>query len=213
VTDLSYWLLFFSAALALTLSPGPDMIYILSRTTAQGAKAGIAATAGVCSGAFVHVFATALGLSAILLASSAAFTVVKTIGAAYLVYLGVRALRAKGGSAQLSPRATPGAVTSWQAYRDGVLIDVLNPKVAIFFMAFLPQFVRPEAGSTAIQLIVLGTMVIALGFVVNSLLALAAARTIGFFKARPMASTWLNRVFGSLLITLGCRLALSARTG
>lgn len=122
---------FFSAALALNLAPGPDFIYILSRTIAQGAKIGIASSLGVCAGAFVHVVAAALGLSAILATSALAFSVVKYIGAAYLVYLGIQALRSKGMNLNTSTMETPD-VSTWQAFKQGMLVDILNPKVAIF---------------------------------------------------------------------------------
>lgn len=206
--DLSYWLVFLTAALALNISPGPDLIYILSRTIAQGEKIGLASAAGVCSGALVHVLAATLGLSALLMTSAIAFSIVKYIGAAYLIYLGIQALRSGGSSFDFTASDLP-KVTPWQAYRQGVLVDVLNPKVAIFFMAFLPQFVRAELGSPTLQLLLLGGVVIVVSIIVESLFVLAAARTTGFFRQNPRASIWLDRLMGSILLTLGFRLALS----
>ena len=203
----SYWLIFFSAALAINISPGPDMIYIISRTIAQGRKIGIASSLGVCSGALVHVFAAALGLSAILATSAAAFTVVKYVGAAYLIYLGIQSLRSKGISFDVPVRESV-QITAWQAFRQGAMVDVLNPKVAIFFMAFLPQFVRPELGHDALQIVVLGGFVILVAVVVESFIVITAARTTAFFRRNRRLSIWLDRFLGSVLIGLGIRLAL-----
>lgn len=206
--DFSYWLVFFSAALALNLAPGPDLIYILSRTIAQGRSIGIASSLGVCSGALVHVIAAALGLSAILAASATAFSVVKYVGAAYLLYLGIQSFRSAGASLDVEKSDAP-AVSPWQAFRQGMLVDILNPKVAIFFMAFLPQFVRPEIGHTSGQLLGLGTLVIFVAIVVEVIFVLAAAQITGILRNNRRFSVWLDRLLGSILISLGLRLALS----
>jgi len=209
VTDLNYWLVFFTAAIALNVSPGPDLIYILSRTIARGAKVGLASAAGVCSGAVVHVLAAAFGLSAILAASATAFSIVKYVGAAYLLYLGVQVLKSQGGALELTTQNETVAVTPWQAFRQGVLVDVLNPKAAIFFMAFLPQFVRQDHGDSSVQLIVLGLLVIFVAIVIESLFVLAAARSTQFFRRNPRVSVWLDRALGTIFISLGIRLALT----
>lgn len=203
----SYWLLFLSAAIAINITPGPDMIYILSRTIAQGRKIGIASSFGVCSGALVHIFAAAFGLSAILLTSAIAFVVVKYLGAAYLIYLGLQALRSKGVSFDI-PVEKQVQSTFWKAFRQGALIDILNPKVAIFFMAFLPQFVRPELGHASAQILILGFLVNLVGVVIESFLVLTAAQTTNFFRNNSQFSILLDRVLGSMLIGLGIRLAL-----
>lgn len=208
MVELTYWFVFFSAALALNLSPGPDLIYILSRTIAHGRRVGLASTAGVCTGAFVHVLAASIGLSAILATSETAFMVVKYVGAAYLIYLGVKSLRSVGATFN-SARDTETGVSLWRAFRQGVLIDVLNPKVAMFFMAFLPQFVRPGHGSESIQLVMLGTLVIGVAIVVESCFVLAASKATNFFRVNPTASVWLDRFLGSVLIGFGVRLAMS----
>jgi RhtB (resistance to homoserine/threonine) family protein len=206
--DTTYWLVFLTAAVALNISPGPDLLYILSRTVAQGRRVGLASAAGVCTGAFVHVVAAALGLSAILATSAGAFNLVKYVGAAYLIYLGLKALRSAGTS--FTPHAAPvPRVSAALAFRQGVLIDVLNPKVAIFFMAFLPQFVRPEAGNVTMQLLFLGSLVVGVAIIIESAFVLAAAKTTGFFRTHRKASVWLDRMMGSVLIALGVRLALS----
>jgi RhtB (resistance to homoserine/threonine) family protein len=208
MVELTYWLVFFSAAVALNLSPGPDLIYVLSRTIAHGRRVGLASAAEVWIGAFVHVLAASVGLSAILATSATAFAVVKYVGAAYLIYLGVKSLRAAGATFNLA-KDTEADISLWRAFRQGVLIDVLNPKVAVFFMAFLPQFVRPGHGSALIQLVMLGTLIICVAVVVETCLVLAASKATNFFRANPTASVWLDRVLGSVLIGLGIRLALS----
>ena len=204
----SYWLLFFSAAFAINISPGPDLIYILSKTIAQGRKIGIISSLGIWSGALVHVFAAALGLSAILATSAVAFSLVKYIGAAYLVFLGIQALRSKGMSFEMPVTTDRIEVTAWKAFRQGALVDILNPKVAIFFMAFLPQFIRPELGHNSIQIIILGALVILVAIPVEFLVVLTAAQTTGFFRKKRKLSVWLDRILGSVLIGLGIRLAL-----
>jgi len=204
----SYWLLFLSAAIAINITPGPDMIYILSRTIAQGRKIGIASSFGVCSGALVHIFAAAFGLSAILATSAMAFSVIKYVGAAYLVYLGIQAFRSKGVSFDI-PVKKQVQSTFWKAYRQGALIDILNPKVAIFFMAFLPQFVRPELGHASAQILILGFLVNLVGVIIESFLVLTAAQTTTFFRNNSHFTTWIDRVLGSVLIGLGIRLAFT----
>ena len=204
----SYWLLFFSAAIAINISPGPDMVYIISRTIAQGRKAGIASIFGLGSGALVYVFATALGLSALLAASVIAFSIVKYVGAAYLIYLGIKSLRSKGATFDI-PVQKGLISTPWEAFKQGVLVDILNPKVAIFFMAFLPQFVRPELGYTSVQIIVLGVLVILVAIVIESFIVLTAAQTTSLFRKNRRLSVWLDRILGSVLIGLGLRLALT----
>ncbi len=206
MTDFAYWTVFFAAALALNLSPGPDLIYVVSRTVAQGTKVGLASAAGLWTGAFVHVLAVAFGLSTILTTSAKAFAVVKYAGAVYLAYLGVQALRSRGVRFDLPASKEP-RVTPAHAYRQGILVDLLNPKVAVFFMAFLPQFVRPGHGNPAMQLIGLGTLVILVAIPVESFCVVAAAHTTVFFRQHPRTAVALDRLLGSILVTLAGRLA------
>jgi len=208
--DPAFWLVFFSAALALNLSPGPDLLFILSRTLSGGRRVGVASACGVCSGALVHVAAAALGISAILATSAMAFAVVKYVGAAYLLYLGIQALRSAGADMRLTSGEAP-RTTAWQAYRQGILVDILNPKVAIFFMAFLPQFVRPDQGAVALQLLVLGVLIVLVAIVVECMLVLLAARASSALRGNRRLSRWLDRVLGSMLIGLGIRLGLAER--
>ncbi len=209
--SISYWVLFFSAALAINISPGPDLIYILSKTIAGGRKVGVASSLGVCTGAMVHVFAAALGLSALLATSAIAFSVVKYVGAAYLIYLGIQAFKSKGDTFDKIDAKNP-KTTPWQAFKQGTLVDILNPKVAIFFMAFLPQFVRSELGHTSVQIIILGGLVIFVAIIVEFTIVIVAAQTTNFFRRNRKYSILLDRISGSVLVGLGIRLALTENT-
>ena len=206
--DFSFWFVFLSAAVLLTLSPGPDLLYILSRTITHGRRIGIASSLGVCSGAFFHVVAAALGISAILATSAMAFTIVKYIGAVYLIYLGYKAFKSAGSNFQISsPNVSQ--VSFWSAFKQGMLIDVLNPKVAVFFMAFLPQFIRPAEGSITFQLIFLGLIVILVGLILEFFLIVLVERTTKFFRDSNAIGVWLDRALGTILVGLGVRLALT----
>jgi threonine/homoserine/homoserine lactone efflux protein len=211
MTDFSYWIVFFCAALVLNLVPGPDLIYILSRTVAQGARIGVASSLGVCTGALFHVLAAVLGLSAILTTSALAFSVVKYLGAAYLIYLGILALRSGAPLLEVSASEVS-SITPWSAFCQAVLVDILNPKVAIFFMAFLPQFVRAEMGHPALQIVALGLLVIFVGAVVELSLVFMAARATRYLRGNARVGVWLGRLLGSIFLSLGVRLVLSERT-
>lgn len=186
------------------------MIYIISRTIAHGRRVGLASAAGVCTGALFHVFAAAAGISAILATSPIAFNVAKYVGAAYLLFLGGQSFRSKGMVVdEPSSSAIIQKVSPFRAYGQGVLIDALNPKVAIFFMAFLPQFVRPEFGNVTMQLVGLGMLVILVAIVVESGFVLTAAYSTTFFRRHPATSAWLDRALGGILVVLAIRLALA----
>jgi threonine/homoserine/homoserine lactone efflux protein len=208
--DLNHWIVFFTAALALNVSPGPDIAYIVSNTVAQGKRHGFAASFGVCSGAIVHVLAAAFGLSAILAASALAFAAVKWVGAAYLIYLGIHALMTAGSGFAIHGTARKGRST-FAIFRQGFMIDVLNPKVAVFFMAFLPQFADPDVGHVPLQLVLHGGLVIAVGLMVEALIVLIAARFTEALRSNPRIGLWLDRALGTILIGLGVRLALQQR--
>lgn len=156
----------------------------------------------------MHVLAAALGLSAILASSALAFNVVKYIGAAYLFYLGIQSLMSKGLSFNV-PAQNGAATTAWKAFQQGVFIDLLNPKAAMFFMAFLPQFVRPELGHSSLQIFVLGFLVILLAIPIEFSIVLTASKTTNFIRNNQKISVWLDRLLGSVLIGLGVRLALT----
>lgn len=200
-------LIFLGASILLDISPGPDTLYVLTRTVAQGRRAGILSSIGVCSGALVHVSAAALGLSVVLATSATAFMAVKYAGAAYLIYLGIRSLRARQ-ALTIEKDARPTRASGWKVFRDGVVIDVLNPKPALFFMAFLPQFVHPAAGHATLQFFALGLIVIAIALAWETLLVLFAHGISRRLSGNRTVSRWMNRIVGTVFIGLGIRLAL-----
>jgi threonine/homoserine/homoserine lactone efflux protein len=206
--DTSYWFLFLSAALALNLSPGPDLLYVLSRTLGHGRRVGLAAVAGVCSGALVHVAAAALGLSLLLATAPTLFALLTFVGAAYLVWLGVSMWRFAGAAFLPNATAQQG-VSAGQAFWQGVLVDVLNPKVVVFFMAFLPQFVREGHGSATAQLLLLGTLVVLGAFVVETLAVLGADQLAAWLRSNTGVTLWLERILGGIMVLLGLTLAFS----
>lgn len=200
------WLFVLSAFL-LNVTPGPDTLYIVGRSTAQGLRGGVLAALGIGAGALVHISAAALGLSAILAASATAFTVVKLIGAAYLLYVGVGLIRSARESAR--PAASTSRTFSMRGiFFQGFLTNVLNPKVALFFLAFLPQFVAADAPSKALAFLLLGVIFDFNGTLWNLFVAWSAAR---LNKLAPSAAfkTWFNRCVGALFIGVGIRLALA----
>lgn len=205
-----YWL-FALTGLLLNLTPGQDTFYIIGSSLAHGRRIGIASALGICAGCLVHTLGAALGLSAILQTSATAFLVVKLAGAAYLVYLGGRALLARPQAMTLEGESAD--VTAATAFARGVMTNVLNPKVALFFLALLPQFVDGGADGTARieAFVLLGLTFIATGTVWCTILALAAARVRSAFARRPGAYVALTRASGALFVALGLRLAVSER--
>jgi threonine/homoserine/homoserine lactone efflux protein len=203
-----YWL-FVAAGVLLNLAPGQDTFYILGSSIARGRRIGIASALGISAGCIVHTLAAALGLSAILATSATAFTVVKLAGAAYLIYLGVRALI--GPADAPSATAAAGTTGAALAFRRGVLTNVMNPKVALFFLALLPQFIDPASETKVAAFIALGLTFVATGTVWCLVLALAAARVRGFFAGHPRAFVHMSRAVGAVFVLLGVRLAVSER--
>jgi threonine/homoserine/homoserine lactone efflux protein len=204
--ELHTYLLFIGAVVVLCAVPGPDLAYLLARTITQGRRAGLVAAIGINVGAYVHVFAAVLGLSAILATSSTVFTVLKWIGACYLVWIGVRALMTRSAPMTVSDTHKP-AVNVRRIFWEGFLCDALNPKVAIFFLAFLPQFVTKDSEiGTTTQLLLLGVTcnVVAIGF--NFMLVFCASAATSALRKRSAWLTWLNRAAGALFIGLGIRL-------
>ena len=199
--------LFMAAGLALNLTPGPDMLYVAARAAAEGRAAGIASTLGIATGTLVHIALVAFGLTALLAAVPVAYTAVRLAGAAYLVYLGVRTLLRPGGLAERT--LTP--ASRWAVFRQGVVTNVLNPKVALFFLAFLPQFVDPARGSAGLQVLALGLLFDASGTLVLLAVALGASRAAGRLRRSAGAARWLERATGILFVGLGLRLAVASR--
>lgn len=208
--SLVHWSTFFTAALLLNLSPGPDIAFILGQTARNGRQGGFSAMFGIWSGAFLHVIMAAVGLSAILATSAMAFSVVKWAGAAYLIWLGIQALRSGGGS--FVADTGPGRASGWSIFCQGMLVSALNPKVAIFFLAFLPQFVVVGAGPASAQLFLHGVLIIAVAAIIEPLIVLAGARLVAGLKQSRRLALWMDRGLGTLFIALGVRLAMSERS-
>ncbi len=205
-TELGWFAL---AALVLVLTPGPNMIYCISRTLCQGRAAGLVSLAGVLLGFVAHLLAATLGLSAVLMAVPIAFTAIKVAGAAYLLWLAWQAVR-PGGSSPFQPRELPRDSTA-RLFQMGLVTNLLNPKVAMFCLSLLPQFLHPERGSVLLQSIQLGATQIAVSGTVNSLLILGAGG-ISAFLAR--SAGWLRAqryIMGSVLGALAVRIAMEER--
>ncbi|HEY0801960.1 MAG TPA: LysE family translocator [Steroidobacteraceae bacterium] len=201
--------LFVLSGLLLSITPGPDTLYIVGRSTTQGWRAGAVAALGIGAGTLVHICAAALGLSAILSASATAFTAVKYIGAAYLLYVGVSLI----GSAGLARSSTSAIVVRpaplRRIFMQGFLTNVLNPKVALFFLAFLPQFVAPDASSKPLAFLFLGAVFDFNGTLWNLLVAWSTARLSSKLGPSPAFKRWFNRCVGGLFVFIGIRLALT----
>jgi threonine/homoserine/homoserine lactone efflux protein len=207
VPDATTFLLFAAASLAFLAIPGPSVFYIVTRSLAQGRRAGVTSMLGVQAGGLVHVVAAAIGVSAVIATSATAFTIVKYAGAAYLILLGVRKLLAPGGEA-IEPEQRGNATRS-RLFWQGVIVNVLNPKTALFFLAFLPQFVDPAAGPIAPQMLVLGTLLIGLGVVSDGTYALIAAGAGRKLRETTAARRMLDRLTGGVFIGLGLAAALA----
>lgn len=202
-----YWL-FIATAILLVITPGQDTFFILGRSLSAGRSSGIAAALGISAGSVIHTFAAALGLSALLATSPYAFMAVKLAGAAYLIYIGVRALLSRGNGLPGNEDARRGDTDGrWSAFRQGVLSNLLNPKVALFFLALMPQFIEAGSPHKVGAFLVLGLTFVALGVVWCVVLAVAAAKLRGAFLRRPSMANVLNKVAGAMFIALGLKLA------
>ena len=210
--DSTQLLVFIAAGWLLNLTPGPDVLYIVSSALKSGVRAGIVAALGIVSGCFVHVFAAALGVGALLATSATAFTLLKWAGAAYLMWMGVKLLLAKGGGSSIAPAgvsAEVAAVNLWRVYRQGFLTNALNPKVALFFLAFVPQFIAPGTEDKVTAFLLLGLL-----FNLNSLpINFGYAWLAGWASSRvgavQRAMHWMDRAAGLMFIGFGLNLALS----
>ncbi|MEA2887437.1 MAG: hypothetical protein QOD11_1797 [Bradyrhizobium sp.] len=202
--------LFILSGLLLNITPGPDTAYIVGRGVQMGWRGGAAAALGISAGCLVHVFAAAIGLSALLAASSVAFTAIKLLGAAYLLYIGIRMLLAHPTANDDAP--TIGAadrLSLRQVFWQGALTNMLNPKVALFFLAFLPQFVAVDAPGKALAFIVLGFIFIFNGTMWCLGVAAFAAKAAGRLRRSSRAVLWINRALGGVFIALGIRVAMT----
>lgn len=204
--ELSTLLFFATAALALTMTPGPDMLLIASRSAAQGRVAGLATWAGIAAGTYFHALAAALGLSQLFLAVPVAYDIVRYIGAAYLLYLAWGAFTA---NTPTNPKTTKKRAnqTVTRMFRQGFLTNLLNPKMAIFVLALFPQFVTPQSGSVALQIMVLATVLNGIGFFVNGAVILAASRVSHSLSQSGMLAKWSQYALGTVFAALAARLA------
>lgn len=204
--NLAHWITFFTAAVLLNLSPGPDMIFIVTQTSRRGIRSGFASVFGIWIGTFVHVIFAALGLSAILMTSAMAFSIIKWIGAIYLIWIGIQSIRSKGSN---NFQIDDGITTKnlHKSLRQGFLVSLLNPKVAIFFLAFLPQFVEPNAGTVSSQLFLHGSLIIVVAAFIEIPMILISGKLITYLNKNEKVSVWIDRGLGSLLVLLGLKLA------
>jgi threonine/homoserine/homoserine lactone efflux protein len=199
---------FTAAAMALNVTPGPSIVYVMSRSFGQGRTAGLVSALGLGTGSLLHAIAAALGLSTIVAYSPVVYAVVKYLGAAYLVYLGVSFLRQR--TVRTADAVLP-HLSLTRVYWQGVLTEVLNPKIALFFLAFLPQFVDPAHGSVAGQTLFFGLLFHVTGVPINMLVAVAGSGTAAWFSRNRLLVTMRNWLAGIVLIGLGLRLALGER--
>ena len=207
--DLTHLSLFIVASLALIVTPGPDVLYVVTRGIAQGRRAGLVSAAGIISGLLVHTALAALGLAVLLQTSALAFMVVKYAGACYLIYLGIKAFRSEEGFAlDEAPKQARGRAVFLQ----GMLTNVLNPKVALFFLAFLPQFVRPGSSNPAVEIVALGALFAVLSVPFLGAVGYSAGRVGGWLQRKPQVASKLRWLTGSVFLVLGVRLVFLKRT-
>jgi len=203
------WLLFITACTILNIAPGPDTMYIMSKTIAQGRRAGLISSVGVCSGAMVHACLAGLGLSAILTTSPAAFNAIKWVGAFYLIYLGyvtiASTLKVREDTLPLSNNVLK-QDSAWRLYYQAVLVDLLNPKTALFFLAFIPQFIDKGAGDYFWQFIILGLVLITNALIIEIGLVSIGERLTQYMRDNSILAQWLERSVGLVLIGIGFNL-------
>lgn len=204
--DLWFFVL---SGLLLNITPGPDTFYIVGRSSTQGWRAGAVAALGIGAGTLVHICAAALGLSAILAASATAFTVIKIIGAAYLIYVGVSLIRSAGKAQSSASTVLPKAASVRGIFLQGFFTNVLNPKVALFFLAFLPQFVGTDASAKPLAFLFLGVIFDFNGTLWNLMVAWSTARLSTKLAPSAAFKRWFNRCVGTLFIFIGIRLAFA----
>lgn len=206
MNGIENYLGFVVAGILLNITPGVDTIYILTRSISQGKKAGILSVLGIGTGALVHISFAAFGLSVILTTSAIVFSIIKYVGAAYLIYIGITTLISKSGNFELNSEK-PKTVSFFKIYRQGFLTNLLNPKVALFFLSFLPQFVNPEYANGPIPFLILGFTFFTTGTIWCFFLAFSASFMTKTFRKNEKASRWLQKTCGSIFILLGLKLA------
>lgn len=199
---------YLAVLLGFVFLPGPATLLTLARSSQSGVSVGIATGVGIAVGDVIHTLLAVLGISAIILASALMFSIVKYLGAAYLIYLGIKALFEKS---ELTVPISSETMTASAAFRQGVLLEVLNPKSAMFFLAFLPQFLEPEQGLVALQLMSLGLLFVLMGLLSTLAVALGAGRIGAFLRRNPILMRRQNKAVGSLYCGLGVKLAFQER--
>lgn len=206
-------LLFIAASTALAVAPGPDNIFVLTQSALHGRKAGLYVTLGLCTGLLAHIAAVTVGVAALLNTSIIAFTMLKVAGAGYLLYLAWQAFKAGSTDVNaMTQSANKPALSSTALYLRGIVMNITNPKVAVFFLAFLPQFVDPSRGATAGQIIMLGVAFMSVTMIIFGAIAWASGYIGEWLRRSPKAQIAMNRISGVVFILLACRLALSERT-
>ncbi|MFN2457345.1 MAG: LysE family translocator [Chitinophagaceae bacterium] len=204
----NFWV-FALTGFLLNITPGNDMLYVIARSSGQGTKAGIISALGIGAGCVVHIVAAVIGLSALIAQSAIAFTIIKYVGACYLVYLGVMAILTSKRSLQIE--TTTRTISGKKIFLQAVITNVLNPKVALFFLAFLPQFISLEKGNTTLQIFYLGVWFNTVGTLVNILIAILFGRIGRLLFKSPLFISWQQRITGAILIGLGIKLTFSAK--
>ena len=204
--DQTSLMIFIAAAVALLLTPGPAVLYIIARSLEQGRMAGIVSTLGIALASVTHVFFAALGLSALLMQSALAFTIVKYLGAVYLIYLGIRTLLSK---AKAGPVSTVETKSLSRIFSQGFIVNLLNPKTALFFLAFLPQFVNADRGSITVQIVILGAIFVGLAIFSDGLYAIVAGSAGQFLSGNLRVARLQKNFAGTMYIALGITAALS----
>ena len=207
--SMNDFLLFALASLMLNITPGNDMLYVATRSTSQGVKAGIVSALGIAGGCIIHLLAAVVGLSAIIANSAIAFDIIKYAGAAYLIYLGIKSILSKQNKFSIHHPVEKKSLS--KLFSQGALTNVLNPKVALFFLAFLPQFIHPEKGNTATQILLLGLWFNFSGTIVNSTVAILFGKLGNWLADKQSFIKWQNKITGLLLVGLGIKVALSSR--
>ena len=204
--EQSQLIYFIAASAALTILPGPDILFVLTQSISQGKKAGIATASGLCTGVLVHTTAAALGISALVYKSALAFEIVKYAGAAYLLYLAWHALKE---SDELISSAPARETDTFALYRRGIFMNVLNPKVALFFLAFLPQFVNIESGNVPMQMIFLGIIFMVQAWLIFSVISIFAGTIGNKITQKPGIGKYINWGKAGIFTVIGVKLALS----
>jgi len=210
MTTSTYWLVFITAAIILNISPGPDMLYLVSKTISFGKRSGFATALGLGTGAIIHTLFVSLGISVIISQSIVVFTIIKYLGAIYLLYLGFQSLT----SGNIEHKDFDGKIkreSFFKSYIQAVIIDITNPKVAIFFIAFLPQFYRQNETSQFVQFMTLGFIIVLIGLIIESLIVLLSDKISQQLKEKEFIAKAFDKIFGGILIGLGLKLVFEKK--